>query len=82
MGLSSDGEGYLLKGTGYFPTSTSALQTLLDEGWFAALFSHAIMLLTVVVILFPMIYAIVLSTQSPQEYYHYPPADDPWLHAP
>ncbi|MCP4710212.1 MAG: carbohydrate ABC transporter permease, partial [Planctomycetes bacterium] len=38
-----------------------------------ALFSHAIMLLTIVVILFPMIYAIVLSTQSPQEYYQYPP---------
>ncbi len=38
-----------------------------------ALLSHAIMLATIAVILFPMIYAIVLSTQSPQEYYQYPP---------
>jgi len=38
-----------------------------------ALLSHGVMVLTILVILFPMIYAIVLSTQSPQEYYQYPP---------
>ncbi len=35
--------------------------------------AHAVMWLTIGLILFPMLYAIILSTQSPAQYYSYPP---------
>jgi sn-glycerol 3-phosphate transport system permease protein len=35
--------------------------------------AHAIMIVALVVIMFPVFYAAILSTQSPSEYYHYPP---------
>lgn len=35
--------------------------------------AHAIMLLVVIIVLFPMIYAVVLSTQVPAQYYQFPP---------
>ncbi|RME46239.1 MAG: ABC transporter permease subunit [Chloroflexi bacterium] len=36
-------------------------------------FSHLIMAVTVVVIMFPMIYAFIISTQTPAEYTQFPP---------
>jgi ABC-type glycerol-3-phosphate transport system permease component len=35
--------------------------------------AHLVMLATVVVILFPVLYSFVLSTQTPAEYYQFPP---------
>jgi len=35
--------------------------------------AHAIMIVALVMIMFPVFYAAILSTQSPSEYYHYPP---------
>ncbi len=35
--------------------------------------AHAIMIITVLIIVFPVFYATILSTQSPAEYYQYPP---------
>lgn len=38
-----------------------------------ALSAHMVMLFAVLLTLFPMLYAILVSTQTPQEYYHFPP---------
>ena len=39
----------------------------------APIFAHGVMLATVIVIMFPVLYAFVLSTQTPAQYYQFPP---------
>ncbi len=39
----------------------------------APIFAHLVMIATVIVIMFPVIYAFLLSTQTPAEYYQFPP---------
>jgi sn-glycerol 3-phosphate transport system permease protein len=41
--------------------------------WFGPGVSHAVMILTVLVTLFPMLYAVLLATQVPEQYYQFPP---------
>jgi len=53
------------------PTASRWLR--LQKTVLAPVAAHAIMLLTVVVILFPVIYAFMLSTQTPSDYYQFPP---------
>lgn len=36
-------------------------------------FSHLVMILVVIVVLFPMIYALIVSTQTSEEYFKFPP---------
>jgi sn-glycerol 3-phosphate transport system permease protein len=44
------------------------------------LFAHAIMIIAVVVIMFPMIYAFIIATQVPAQYYEFPPRFLPGSH--
>ena len=53
--------------------STASRWLRLQKTVVAPVAAHAIMLLTVAVILFPVIYAFMLSTQTPAEYYQFPP---------
>jgi sn-glycerol 3-phosphate transport system permease protein len=53
------------------PTASRWLR--LQKTVLAPVAAHAIMLLTVAVILFPVIYAFMLSTQTPSDYYQFPP---------
>jgi sn-glycerol 3-phosphate transport system permease protein len=60
---------------------TEALTLALREAEFHALrrrvlmpaLAHGIMIITVLIVVFPVFYAVILSTQSPAEYYQYPP---------
>jgi len=55
------------------PRSGQGRRPLLRPQQVTELLSHGVMLSVIVVMLFPMFYAIVLSTQSPAEYYRFPP---------
>ena len=53
------------------PTASRWLR--LRKTLFAPALAHLIMLVTVFIIMFPVIYAFMLSTQTPAEYYQFPP---------
>jgi len=46
----------------------------------APVFSHAVMIMAVTVIMFPMIYAFIIATQTPAQYYEFPPRFLPGSH--
>ncbi len=53
--------------------STTSSWHSLRKNLLSPVLAHLVMIITVIVIMFPVLYAFLLSTQTPAEYYQFPP---------